>query len=66
VPSGNVLAFGSPNPARLAAVPVNFGQVSVGKSGPLTMVITAEHPVMVRRIWIAEPSGSTRRSPSGP
>lgn len=56
---GNVLAFGSPNPAPLAAVPVNFGQVSVGKSGTLTMIIAAARRVRVRRIWIAEPFGST-------
>jgi hypothetical protein len=56
---GNVLAFGSPDPAPLKAAPVNFGQVAAGKSRTLTVIITVAHRVSVRRIFIAEPSGST-------
>jgi hypothetical protein len=55
---GNVLAFGSTDPAPVTAVPVNFGPVAVGKSRTVTVVITATHRVMVRRIFVAEPSGS--------
>ncbi len=55
---GNVLAFGSPDPAPLKAAPVNFGQVAEGKSRTVTVVITVAHRVRVRRIGIAEPSGS--------
>ena len=55
---GNVLAFGSPNPAALTASPVNFGPVAAGKSRTVVMIIKAARRVRVRRIWAAELSGS--------
>jgi len=55
---GNIIAFGSPGKAPLKASPVNFGQVAVGKSRTVTLVITAGHRVRVRRISVLEPSGS--------
>ncbi len=55
---GDVLAFGSPDGAPLTARPVNFGRVAVGKPRTVTVVITAAHRVRVRRIAVAEPSGS--------
>jgi hypothetical protein len=55
---GNIIAFGSPGNVPLQASPVNFGPVAVGKSRTVAVIITAAHRVRVRRIFVAEPSGS--------
>jgi len=55
---GDVLAFGSPDGAPVTARPVNFGAVAVGKSRTVAMIVTVAHRVKVRRISVAEPSGS--------
>jgi len=54
---GNVLAFGSPNPAPLTASPVNFGPVALGESRTVPVIVKAAQRVRVSRIWIAEPPG---------